>query len=181
MQREVGSDTEGFAKAMRAALRQDPDVILVGEMRDRETIDIAIKAAETGHLVLSTVHTTDAPKTLNRLISVFDLAEQGMLRLRLADAIRAVVSQRLLPRADGKGRVPAVEVMVNTTSIKDCILNPEKMHSIPDYIKTGRDQYGMQTFDQHLMALHEKGVISFEVAKNAATSPAEFERNLVFV
>jgi twitching motility protein PilT len=181
LQREVGSDTESFAKAMRAALRQDPDVILVGEMRDRETIDIALKAAETGHLVLSTVHTTDAPKTLTRIISVFELAEQNVLRMRMADALKAVISQRLLPRADDRGRVPAVEIMRMTPTIKDCIMMPEKTGSILDYVKTGRDQYGMQTFDQHLMELHEAGAITFEVAKNAATSPAEFERNLLFV
>jgi twitching motility protein PilT len=181
LQREVGADTESFAKAMRAALRQDPDVILVGEMRDRETIDIALKAAETGHLVLSTVHTTDAPKTLTRIISVFDLAEQGVLRLRLADSLRAVISQRLIPRASGKGRIPAVEIMRTTATIKDCILNPDKTYALLDYVKTGRDQYGMQTFDQHLMELVDAEIITFDVAKNAATSPAEFERNLLYV
>ena len=180
-QREVEVDTSSFGAALRASLRQDPDVILVGEMRDRETIDIAIKAAETGHLVLSTVHTTDAPKTLNRLMSAFDLTEQGILRLRLADTIAAVISQRLLPRQDGSGRVPAVEIMRSTATIKDCILTPEKTHTIPDYIKTGREQYGMQSFDQHLMELHEAGAISIEVAKSAATSPADFERNLLYV
>jgi twitching motility protein PilT len=181
MQREVGSDTASFANAMRAALRQDPDVILVGEMRDRETIDIALKAAETGHLVLSTLHTTDAAKTLNRILSVFDLSEQGVLRLRLGDALRAIISQRLLPRASGKGRVPAIEVLRNTTTIKDCIQDEAKTHGIVDYIKAGRDQYGMQTFDQHLMALYEQGVISVEVAKAASTCPGDFERSLLYV
>ena len=131
--------------------------------------------------MFSTVHTTDAPKTLNRLMAVFDRNEQNMLRIRLADALRAVVSQRLLPRADGKGRVPAVEIMRSTSTIKECILEPEKTHSIMDYIKAGRDQYGMQSFDQHLMELLEQGKISMEIAKGAATSPAEFERNLVYV
>jgi twitching motility protein PilT len=181
MQREVGSDTPTFAQAMRAAMRQDPDVILVGEMRDQETIDIALKAGETGHLVLSTVHTADAPKTLNRLMSFFDGAEQQMIRIRLSDTLKAVISQRLLPRADGKGRVPAVEIMRSTTTIKDCILNPDKTHTIPDYIKSGREQYGMQSFDQHLMELLDAGILTMDIARNAATSPSEFERNLVFV
>jgi len=181
MQREVGNDTHTFSSAMRAALRQDPDVILVGEMRDRDTVDIALKAAETGHLVLSTVHTPDAPKSINRLISYCDVAEQTMLRLRLADTIKAIISQRLLPRKDGTGRIPAIEVMRATVSVKDCIADPEKTGSIIDFIKSGRDQYKMQTFDQHLMELYEQGMIDLDVAKAAASSPADFERNLVFV
>jgi len=180
IQREVGSDTRSFAKALRAALRQDPDIILVGEMRDRETIDIAIKAAETGHLVLSTLHTIDAPKTIQRVISVFDLSEQKAMRLRLAETIKAVISQRLVRRKDKAGRVAVVEVMRTTRSIQECIENPEKTGGIKDHIATGRDQYGMQTFDQHLMELFQAGIISIEVAKSAATSPADFERNLKF-
>ena len=178
VQREIGSDTESFAKALRGAMRQDPDVILVGEMRDRTTIDIALKAAETGHLVLSTLHTIDAPKTIQRIISVFDLNDQKSVRLRLAESLKAVISQRLLRRADNSGRVAVVEVMRNTLTIKDCIENPDKTANIKDYIASGTDQYGMQTFDQHLMDLYSKGVIDLETAKAAATSSADFQRNV---
>src|SRR5436309_2085075 len=139
IQREVGADTESFAKALRAAMRQDPDVILVGEMRDKETIDIAIKAAETGHLVFSTVHTTDAPKTISRLISVFEPAKQTALRLRLAETLKAVISQRLLPRADGSGRVVACEIMRQTKSIQECIADPDKTDEMKDFIEKGRE------------------------------------------
>jgi len=180
MQRECGADTEGFGKALRAALRQDPDIILVGEMRDKETIDIAIKAAETGHLVFSTVHTTDAPKTISRLISVFEPAEQTALRLRLAETLKAVISQRLLPRADGTGRVVACEIMRQTKSIQDCIADPDKTDSMKDYIEKGKEMYGMQTFDQCLTELYLNKLIDIETAKGAATSPADFERNLQF-
>lgn len=180
IQREVGLDTESFSIALRAALRQDPDVILVGEMRDTITIEIALKAAETGHLVLSTVHTTDAPKTIHRIISAFDLSEQQAIRLRLADSLRAVISQRLLRRKDDNGRVAAVEVMRNTLTIKDCIENPEKTDFIKDYMKSGKDQYGMQTFDQHLMELFNQDVIDLETAKAAATSASDFQRNVLF-
>jgi twitching motility protein PilT len=180
IQREVGLDTESFSLALRGALRQDPDIILVGEMRDTVTIEIALKAAETGHLVLSTVHTTDAPKTIHRIISAFDLSEQQAIRVRLADALKAVISQRLLSRIDGTGRVAVLEIMRNTLTIKDCIENPEKTDSIKDYMKSGRDQYGMQTFDQHLMDLYNQGVIDLEKAKAAATSASDFERNVVF-
>jgi twitching motility protein PilT len=180
IQRECGSDTESFAKALRAALRQDPDIILVGEMRDKETIDIAIKAAETGHLVISTVHTTDAPKTISRLISVFDPSEQGSVRLRLAETLLAVISQRLIRKADGSGRVVACEIMRRTQSIQDCIADPMKTEMMKDYLEKGRDLYGMQTFDQHLTELYKAGVIDLACARAAATSPADFERNLVF-
>lgn len=180
IQREVGSDTDSFSKALRAALRQDPDVILVGEMRDRETIDIALKAAETGHLVLSTLHTMDAPKTIMRILSVFDLSEHLALRLRLAETLRAVISQRLLRRKDRIGRIACVEVMRTTLSIQDCIENPDKTGNIRDYISSGRDQYGMQTFDQHLMDMHREGIIDFETARAAATSGADFERDVQF-
>ncbi len=175
IQREIGSDTESFAKALRAALRQDPDIIMVGEMRDRTTIDIALKAAETGHLVMSTLHTVDAPKTIQRIISAFELNEQLTIRKRLSEALTAVVSQRLIRRKDNGGRVAVVEVMRNTLTIRDCIENPEKTATIRDYIAAGRDQYGMQTFDQHLMDLYGKDVVDFETAKAAATSPADFE------
>ena len=181
IQRELGSDTESFAMALRASLRQDPDVILVGEMRDRETIDIALKAAETGHLVFSSVHTTDAPKTISRLVSVFDANELDNTRLRLAESLRAVISQRLLPRKDGKGRVVAVEIMRQTVTIQDCIANPEKTSSLRGFIEKGRDQYGMQSFDQHLTELYRADLITLDEAKHASSSPADFERNLVFV
>jgi twitching motility protein PilT len=180
IQREIGSDTASFETALRAALRQDPDIILVGEMRDRATIDIALKAAETGHMVFSTVHTTDAQRTIARLVSVFDPAEQAGTRLRLAESLKAVISQRLLPRADGQGRVVAVEVMRNTPTIAECVGDPEKTSEIRDHISEGRTQYGMQTFDQHLMELYSKQQITLAVAKGAATSPADFERNLQF-
>ncbi len=178
-QRECGSDTESFTKALRAALRQDADVILVGEMRDKETIDIAIKAAETGHLVLSTVHTTDAPKTISRIVSAFDPAEQFAVRLRLAEILKAIISQRLLRRADGRGRVVACEVMRQTQSIQECIMDPLKTDSMMEFLKKDRELYGMQTFDQHLIDLYRKQVIDLETAKAAATSPADFERNLL--
>ncbi|MGE0554384.1 MAG: type IV pilus twitching motility protein PilT [Gemmatimonadales bacterium] len=180
IQRELGSDTDSFATALRAALRQDPDVIMVGEMRDRETIDIALKAAETGHLVFSTVHTTDAVKTISRLVSVFDADEQRMIRLRLAESLRAVVSQRLLPRKDGKGRVVAVEIMRRTATIEECIADPSRTTEIIDLLAEGKIEYGMQTFDQHIMELYEQDVITLEVAKSAATSPADLVRNLEF-
>lgn len=180
IQRELGADTESFGRALRAALRQDPDVILVGEMRDKETIDIALKAAETGHLVFSTVHTTDAPKTISRLISAFEASEQFATRMRLAETLKAVISQRLLPRKDGNGRVVAVEVMRQTKTIQDCIENPDKTSNIKDFLEKGQDQYGMQTFDQHLTELYQKDLVSLEVAKSAATSPADFERNLQY-
>jgi twitching motility protein PilT len=179
-QRECGSDTESFAKALRAALRQDPDIILVGEMRDKETIDIAIKAAETGHLVLSTVHTTDAPRTISRILSVFDPSEQAATRLRLSETLQAIISQRLLQRADGSGRVAACEIMRQTQTTQECISDPAKTHMLKEYIEKGRELYQMQTFDQHLTDLYRAGVISLEVAKSAATSAADFERNLQF-
>jgi len=180
IQRECGSDTENFAKALRAALRQDPDIIMVGEMRDKETIDIAIKAAETGHLVLSTVHTTDAPKTISRILSNFEPSEQGTVRQRLAETLLAILSQRLVIRADGNGRVVACEIMRRTQTIQECIADPEKIHMIKEYIEKGREMYQMQTFDQHLTDLYKAEVISLETAITAATSPSDFERNLSF-
>jgi twitching motility protein PilT len=180
IQRECGSDTENFAKALRAALRQDPDVILVGEMRDKETIDIAIKAAETGHLVLSTVHTTDAPKTISRILSVFDPSEQASVRSRLSETLLAVISQRLIPKADGSGRVAACEIMRRTQTIQECIADPDKTHMIKEYIEKGREHYQTQSFDQHLTDLYREGAISLETAIAASTSPADFERNLQF-
>ena len=180
VQRELGSDTKSFAHALRAAMRQDPDIIMVGEMRDMETIDIALKAAETGHLVFSTVHTTDAVKTISRLIGVFPPGEQAGVRMRLAETLRGVISQRLISRKDGQGRIAAVEVMRNTAAIEEIILDPSRTSEIRDLIAEGRSQYGMQTFDQHLTELYRADLISVEAAKAAATSPADFERNLEF-
>src|ERR1019366_5744362 len=149
-QREVEVDTANFSTALRAALRQDPDVILVGEMRDLETISTALLAAETGHLVFSTLHTLDAAETIQRIIAVFPPPEQKQIRLQLASTLKAVISQRLVRRADGKGRVPAVEVMIATAYIRDCIINPDKTRLIHDAIAAGTSQYGMKTFDQSL-------------------------------
>jgi twitching motility protein PilT len=174
VQREIGTDTATFATALRAVLRQDPDVIMIGEMRDTETIDIALKAAETGHLVISTAHTTDAAKTVQRILAVFSPSEQAMMRMRLAESLRAVVSQRLLPRLDGKGLVPAIEVMVATRVIQECIRDEARTHEITDFVSKGR-HYGMQTFDQHLLQLLQEGLISKEVALSAASSPADLD------
>ena len=174
VQREIGVDTGSFAAALRAVLRQDPDVVMIGEMRDTETIDIAMKAAETGHLVISTAHTTDAAKTVQRILAVFAPSEQAMMRIRLAESLRAVISQRLLPRLDGKGLVPAIELMVNTRVIQECIREPERTQEITDFVSKGR-HYGMQTFDQHLFAMLQEGLISKEVALSAATSPADLD------
>ncbi len=180
IQREVGTDTESFSKALRATLRQDPDIILFGEMRDRSSIEIALKAAETGHLVLSTLHTLDAPRTIQRIISVFELSEQKILRARLAESIRAVISQRLLRRADKMGRIAVFEIMINTLAIQDYIRNEKKVTSIRDLIASGREQYGMQTFDQHLMDLYNEKLIDLASARSAATSAADFERDIQF-
>jgi twitching motility protein PilT len=174
-QREVGVDTPDFRTGLRAALRQDPDVIMIGEMRDPETIDTAMKAAETGHLLISTLHTADAQMTVNRIIAMFPPEEQGVARIRLAESLAAVVSQRLLPRADGHGRVPAVEVMLATPLIRDLILDESRTGQVREAIADGRDQYGMQTFDQHLMELVETGAVAYEVAYAAATRPADFD------
>ena len=174
-QREVEVDTKSFALALRSALRQDPDVILVGEMRDYETIETALTAAETGHLVLSTLHTLDATETVNRIISVFPPHQQKQIRLQLASVLKAAVSMRLVPRADGKGRVPAVEVLRSTAYIRDCIENKEKTKLIRDAISQGTSQYGMQTFDQSLYRLYRADLISFEEALRQATNPDEFK------
>lgn len=177
-QREVGTDTADFNNALRAALRQDPDVILVGEMRDLETIDIALKAAETGHMVYSTVHTPDAAKTVGRLIAVFPPEEQEMVRIRLAENLKATISQRLLPRADGDGMVVAIELMKVTGTIEEAIKNPEETAQMKDFIERSREQYGMMSFDQCLTDLYRGELISLDVARNAATSPGDFERAL---
>jgi twitching motility protein PilT len=177
-QREVGSDTAAFNNALRAALRQDPDVILVGEMRDLETIDIALKASETGHMVYSTVHTPDAAKTIGRLIAVFPPDEQETVRIRLAENLKATMSQRLLPRADGEGMVVAYELMKVTGTIEEAIKNPDQTAMLKDLIERGRSQYGMISFDQCLTDLYKGELITLEVAKRAATSPGDFERAL---
>ncbi len=173
-QREIGSDTESFSKALRAALRQDPDVILVGEMRDFETIQTAITAAETGHLVLSTLHTTDATETINRIIAVFPPYQHKQVRIQLASVIKGIISMRLVPKADGEGRVPAVEVLVSTETIRDCILDPDKTKFIPDILAKGKTIYGMQTFDQSLYDLYRKELITYEEALRRATNPDDF-------
>jgi twitching motility protein PilT len=177
-QRDVGTDTESFSTGLRAALRQDPDVILIGEMRDKETIDTALRAAETGHLVISTVHTKNAVQTLSRLVAVFEPNEQEMIRIRLADGLQAVISQRLLPTKDGKSRRVAVEVMNVTGTIRDCIREQDRLEEIGDLIAGGRTQYGSQTFDQHLMDLVKEGIVSFEVAKAHANNPNDFDLTL---
>jgi twitching motility protein PilT len=173
-QREVEVDTASFSTALRAALRQDPDVVLVGEMRDLETISTAILAAETGHLVLSTLHTLDATETIQRIIAVFPPPEQKQIRLQLAGTLKAVISQRLVRKADGSGRVPAVEVMITTGYIRDCIINPDKTRMIRDAIAAGVSQYGMQTFDQSLFDLYSRNLITFEEAILRASNPDDF-------
>jgi twitching motility protein PilT len=174
-QREVEVDTKSFAGALRSALRQDPDVILVGEMRDYETIETAITAAETGHLVLSTLHTLDATETVNRIIAVFPPHQQKQIRLQLAGVLKAVISMRLIPRADGHGRVPAVEVMIATPFIRDCIINKDKTKLIHEAIAAGVSQYGMQTFDQSIFTLYKKDLITYDEALRRASNPDEFK------
>jgi twitching motility protein PilT len=173
-QREVGLDSLTFAQALRAALRQDPDIILVGEMRDAETMEVALHAAETGHLVLSTLHTLNATETVNRIISTFPPHQEDQIRGQLAAVIQGIVSQRLVVRADGRGRVPAVEVMVGTGLIRDCVRDHAKTPQIPAVIAAGQAQYGMQTFDQSLFALYEQGLVSFDEALRWASSVDEF-------
>ncbi|HEV7514734.1 MAG TPA: type IV pilus twitching motility protein PilT [Thermoanaerobaculia bacterium] len=174
-QREIDVDTRAFAPALRSALRQDPDVILVGEMRDYETIETALLAAETGHLVFSTLHTLDATETINRIISVFPPHHQKQIRIQLGQVLKSVVSLRLLPRADGIGRVPAVEVLISTPYIRDCIENKEKTKYIREQIAQGTSQYGMQTFDQSLYQLYKSGLITLDEAMRRASNPDEFK------
>ena len=177
-QREIGVDTDGFRAGLHAALRQDPDVVMIGEMPDSETIDTALKAAETGHLVISSLHTPDAVSTITRLVSMFPAEEQEVARMRLCEALQAVVSQRLLPRPDGHGRVPAVEVLICTTAARDLIKDPARTPELHDYIRDAREQFGMQTFDQHLIDLAMDEVVTYEAAVAAATNPKEFERQM---
>jgi len=173
-QREVGTDTATFGQALRRVLRQDPDIILIGEIRDLETLDAALKAADTGHLVFSTLHTTDATQTINRVLSFYPPHQQAEVRFSLASALQAVISLRLVPRADKPGRVPACEVLINTQTVRDQIRDMEKSLNIPDLIKEGTVQYGMQSFDQSLMHYYSQGIISYESAVFYATSPSEF-------
>ncbi|MFN7948130.1 MAG: type IV pilus twitching motility protein PilT [Blastocatellia bacterium] len=174
-QREIEVDAVSFGAALRGALRQDPDVILVGEMRDHETIATALTAAETGHLVLSTLHTIDATETIQRVVSIFPPHEQQGIRLQLASVLKAVISQRLIRGLDGKARVPAVEVLVSTPYIRDCIINPEKTRYIRDAIAQGRSQYSMQTFDQSLYDLYSQNLINYEEALHGASNADEFK------
>ena len=173
-QREIGVDTQSFANALRAALRQDPDVILVGEMRDFETIETALTAAETGHLVMSTLHTLDATETINRIISVFPPYQQKQVRLQLAAILKAVISQRLVPRADGKGRVPAMEVLISTARVRECIADKDRTKELHDAIAKGFTTYGMQTFDQSLMQLVKQELVTYEEALNHVSNPDDF-------
>jgi len=174
-QRELHTDTPTFALALRAALRQAPKVILVGEMRDRETIEIALTAAETGHLVFSTLHTLDATETINRIIAVFPPHQQKQIRIQLASVLKAVISQRLMPKIDGRGRVPAVEVLISTAFIRECIMDKEKTHLIHTAIAQGTSQYGMQTFDQSIFSLYEQGLVSYEEALRWASNVDDFK------
>src|SRR5512133_3873826 len=174
-QREIGSDTADFKMGLRAALRQDPDVIMIGEMRDAETVDTAIKAAETGHLLISTLHTPDAQSTILRIMAMFPPEEQEVVRIRLSESLHSVVSQRLLPRADGNGRAVAAEVLLVTPAVRDMIADGKRIGEIRDYIADGRDQYGMQTFDQHLADLVQDGTVTFDTAMAAATNPSDIE------
>src|SRR3954462_1513512 len=173
-QREIGSDTADFQMGLRAALRQDPDVILIGELRDAETIDTAMKAAETGHLLMSTLHTPDAVSTILRMMAMFPPEEQEVVRIRLAESLQAVISQRLLPKIGG-GRAVAAEIMIVTAAIRDLIIDGEKISEIKDLIEEGKENYGMQSFDQCLAELVNTGQVTFETAKNAASNPADFE------
>jgi len=174
-QREVGMDVTSFARGLRASLREDPDVILVGEMRDLETIETALLAAETGHLVFSTLHTLDAPESINRIISVFPPHHQRQVRLQLASILKGIISMRLIPRMDGQGRVPAVEVMITTPYIQECVADKERTSLIRDAIAGGVSQYGMQTFDQSIYQLYRDGYISFEQGMKYSSNPDNFK------
>jgi twitching motility protein PilT len=177
-QREIGSDTSTYHEALRHILRQDPDVILIGEIRDAETMEIALKAADTGHLVLSTLHTIDATQTVNRVISFFPPHQHQEIRYLLSSTLQGVVSQRLITRADSKGLVPAVEVMVTTATIRECIINPEKTPLIQQCMREGVTLHKMQTFDQALMKLYQEGEITLAEALRASTNPHEFNLRL---
>ena len=169
-QREIGIDTMAFSNALRASLREDPDVILVGEMRDLETMEICMSAAETGHLVFTTLHTLDAQETINRILTVFPAHQHNQVRYQLAQVLKAIISQRLMPRADGKGRVPAVEVLLATSRIRDLVAQPERTKEITQAIAEGNLHYGMQTFDQCLFDLYNRELITYEEAMRQATN-----------
>lgn len=174
-QREVGVDVRNFSRGLRAALREDPDVVLVGEMRDKETIETAIVAAETGHLVMSTLHTLDSVETINRIVSVFPPHSQKQVRFQLSSILKGVISMRLIPEKGGKGRVPAVEIMINTPYIQECIIKKEKTALIRDAIEAGVSQYGMQTFDQSIYYLYKNDLISFEQGLRYSSNPNDFK------
>jgi twitching motility protein PilT len=174
-QRELGTDTLSFAEGLKHSLRQDPDVILVGEMRDVETVETAMLAAETGHLVMSTLHTLDSVETINRVVALFPPFHQNNVKYQLASVLKAIVSQRLMPMADGKGRVPAIEVMINTETIKECIVDYKKIKLIKDYIETGHNIYGSQTFDQSIYELFMRKMITFDEAMKWVSSPDNFQ------
>ncbi|HKJ02801.1 MAG TPA: PilT/PilU family type 4a pilus ATPase [Longimicrobiales bacterium] len=176
-QRDIGTDTDTFVSGLRSVLRQDPDVILIGEMRDKITIETALKAAETGHLVISTLHTKNAVQTISRVIAVFDPGEQEMIRIRLSEQLVAVISQRLIQKKSG-GRVAAMEIMPVSGTIRDCIKDKDRMDEISDLIEEGKDHYGSQTFDQHLMDLVQSDVVEFGIAMSAANNPADFDLKL---
>ena len=173
-QREVGTDTTSFAQALRRVLRQDPDIIMIGEIRDLETLEIALKAADTGHLVFSTLHTMDATQTINRILSFYPPHEQADIRFQLSTALQAVICLRLVPRKDKAGRIPATEILVNSAAVSENIRDASKSLAIPDLIREGTVQYGMQSFDQSLLNWYKQGVISYEAALAASTSPSEF-------
>jgi twitching motility protein PilT len=174
-QREVGGDTDTFASALRHAFRQDPDVILIGEVRDLETMSIALTAADTGHLVLTSLHTLNVVETVSRIISFFPPHQHQQIRLLLGGTLKSIVCQRLLARSDTPGRVPALEILINTGAIRECILDPEKTADFPELMEQGGAQYGMQTFDQSIMSLYKQGMISFEEAMSQATNPDDFD------
>jgi twitching motility protein PilT len=177
-QREVGGDTASFVSALRQAFRQDPDVILIGEIRDVETMSIALTAADTGHLVLTTLHTLNAVETISRIISFYPPHQHQQIRLLLSATLQAVICQRLMPRSDGPGRVPGVEVLVSTASVREYISDPTKTILIPELIESGAIQYGMQSFDQSIMNLFKNGIISYEEAMSQATNPDDFDLRL---
>ena len=177
-QREIGSDTSDFKQGLKSALRQDPDVVMIGEMRDAETIDTAMKAAETGHLLISTLHTADALATISRIVAMFSASEQAVVRIRLAESLHAVISQRLIKTVDGKGRAVAAEVLINTPAVRDMIIDGQRISEIKDYMEASKEQYGMQSFDQALSDLVMSKQISFHSAMAAASKPADFELKL---
>jgi twitching motility protein PilT len=174
-QREIGVDTDDYGRGLRAALRQDPDVVLIGDLRDAAIVDTALKAAETGHLVISVLDTPDVGTAVARMISMFPVEDQEVARRRLADSLHAVVSQRLLPRADGRGRVAAVEVLICMGSARDMIRDPRRAAELWGYMRDSREQHATQTFDQHLVDLVAAGIVTHEAAMSASGHPADFE------